>query len=87
MDQPDDLLPAFHAKSYSQLPTPQRSAQALFTVACFVLSDAHLFQPFLHYSPNNIARYVGDHPHTPRSPLPNAYVASIFLCYAIQTVS
>lgn len=29
MDQPEDLAPAFHARSYSHLPTPQRSAKPL----------------------------------------------------------
>lgn len=74
MDQPEDLAPAFHARSYSHLPTPQRSAKPLSSLF-FSQPRFPIWRSFnqLFYSPNNISRYVNDLPHTPQSPLPNAY--------------
>ena len=62
--QPQGPLSASPTWPYSHLPTPQRS------VGIYIF----LYPRFSsHSSPNNLARYVGDQPQTPQSPLHDMY--------------
>lgn len=67
--QPKGPLPVPHPWPFSHLPTPQRSVPIHTFLPRIFKASALICE---HSSPNNLARYVGD--HTPQSPLHDLYV-------------